>query len=157
MGSMQMEESADTGCRNVGFLRYWTLSNLPLFFLALPMLAIMLCSALAPIRTAFQGWLRSSAGVDDSLGNNFEMRMWLRLALPQLILTILTFTNFHVQIITRISSGYALPSVLLASMITGEGLGSDFKQYVRPKWVVRWMVMYALIQGGLYANFLPPA
>lgn len=25
------------------------------------------------------------------------------------------------------------------------------------RWVVRWMIMYAVIQGGLFASFLPPA
>jgi len=27
----------------------------------------------------------------------------------------------------------------------------------RAKWIVRWMVCYALVQGVLFAAFLPPA
>ena len=29
--------------------------------------------------------------------------------------------------------------------------------FARPEWVVRGFVMYAIVQGGLYAAFLPPA
>ncbi|KAI7274704.1 hypothetical protein KC352_g7983 [Hortaea werneckii] len=39
----------------------------------------------------------------------------------------------------------------------GSMMGSAFAQRLRPEWLFRAMVMYALVQGGLYACFLPPA
>jgi GPI mannosyltransferase 2 len=68
------------------------------------------------------------------------------LTIPQLILAVLALTTYHVQIITRIASGYPWWYIWLAAE--------------RPRSVkiaVRWMALYALIQGGLYASFLPPA
>ncbi|KAL7788186.1 hypothetical protein V8C37DRAFT_411754 [Trichoderma ceciliae] len=56
---------------NNGFLRYWSLNQLPLFLLASPMLALLIKS-----------------GLDVSFN--------------------LAITNFHVQIITRMSSGYPI-------------------------------------------------
>lgn len=71
------------------------------------------------------------------------------IALPQLVLAILALSSYHVQIITRISSGYPLWYIWLAAKVMDEPK--------RVSMVVRWMVMYALIQAGLYASFLPPA
>ena len=71
------------------------------------------------------------------------------LALPQLVLAILALTSYHVQIITRISSGYPLWYIWLAAKATDEPK--------RVAIVIRWMVIYALVQAGLYASFLPPA
>ena len=149
-------------CRNVGFLKYWTAGNIPLFVLAVPMLALMSSSALVALKEAadVRTRARGSDGqgqTHDSLDTGFETAVWARLAMPQLMLTVLALTSFHVQTITRIASGYVLPYLLLGSMMTGEGLGARVKQYIEPKWVVRWMIMYATIQGGLYASFLPPA
>lgn len=78
-----------------------------------------------------------------------QKRIVTSLALPQLVLAVLALTSYHVQIITRISSGYPLWYIWLA-----------FKLQDRPRrasLVIRWMVIYALIQAGLYACFLPPA
>lgn len=85
----------------------------------------------------------------------------IRLALPQLILAMFTFTTFHVQIITRISSGYPLVYIWMASKLVGDELGNskgvskesnDYSQLM-----IRWMLVYAIVQGGLFASFLPPA
>lgn len=73
----------------------------------------------------------------------------MSMALPQLVLAVLALTTYHVQIITRISSGYPLWYIWLAA-----------KTQETPKRtvpIIRWMVIYALIQAGLYASFLPPA
>lgn len=74
------------------------------------------------------------------------------LAVPQLALAVLAITTYHVQIITRISSGYPLWYVWLA---LANSLGFERPQLLRV--VVGWMVLYAMIQAGLYATFLPPA
>jgi phosphatidylinositol glycan class V len=70
------------------------------------------------------------------------------MAISQLFLVLLTLTTAHVQIITRISSAYPVWLWYL-SKSSGEGrlLGAFAK----------FMVLYCIIQGGLYASFLPPA
>lgn len=80
-----------------------------------------------------------------------------RFAVPQLALALLAVTSYHVQIVTRISSGYPLWYWWLASKIIA---GYDIKLAgcsIGVKVVVMWMVIYACLQAGLFAAFLPPA
>jgi phosphatidylinositol glycan class V len=87
--------------------------------------------------------------------------MLLRLAMPQLILAVLTLTTFHVQIITRISSGYPLIYIWLAKRLVdhettrSNDVDKTSKNY--SSLIIRWMVVYGIVQGGLFASFLPPA
>ena len=160
----------------VGFLRYWTLSNIPLFLLAAPMLVILLytgyiglfrCQSMIPAGDA------KKVAAPSDIERRIYNHMIPRLALPQLVLTIMAATSFHVQIINRISSGYPLWYILLAIAICGtskESTASRTQTQGRStlqsgfhlnrkssQWIVRGMVMYAVVQGGLYASFLPPA
>ena len=81
-----------------------------------------------------------------------------RLLVPQLALAILALTTYHVQIITRLSSGYPIWYWWLASLILEDGQVQVLGKYWSPpKIMVQWMICYALIQGGLFASFLPPA
>lgn len=81
-----------------------------------------------------------------------------QIAIPQLVLTVATTTNFHVQIINRISSGYPIWYLVVATWITDRRTTrSDGKDSLFPQWIVRWMVMYGVLQGLLFAGFLPPA
>jgi phosphatidylinositol glycan class V len=73
------------------------------------------------------------------------------MALAQLILTALAITTYHIQIITRISSGYPLWYWWLASVLSHNKTANIGKN------VVVFMVMYASVQGALFASFLPPA
>ena len=73
------------------------------------------------------------------------------LALPQLVLAVMALTSYHVQIITRLCSGYPLWYMWLA-----ERLHDRPSDKMGPA-IVRWMVLYGLIQACLYASFLPPA
>lgn len=72
-------------------------------------------------------------------------------AAAQVMVAALVFTSSHVQIISRISSGYPLWYFWLARCLsdkTKAGFGNGF---------VMFMLMYAAIQGVLFASFLPPA
>lgn len=81
-----------------------------------------------------------------------------RLAIPQIILATLAVTNYHVQIITRLSSGYPVWYWWTAMMVFNNTKVKIFaKHWDVGRIVIRWMVLYALIQGGLFASFLPPA
>jgi phosphatidylinositol glycan class V len=72
-----------------------------------------------------------------------------RLALPQIVLAVLAFTSFHVQVVNRLSSGYVLWYLYIArSVLQGDRYAV---------WAVRLMIMYAMVQASLFAAFLPPA
>lgn len=115
-------------------------------------------------------WGTGSATIHRSGGgyyeDNVEMqrvvkhsrRIIQRLAVPQMVLAILALTTYHVQIITRISSGYPVWYWWLTSMILERReFGLLGKQWNVAEGISKWMVLYALIQGGLFASFLPPA
>jgi phosphatidylinositol glycan class V len=76
----------------------------------------------------------SSTLVSDERRQSLVDTLLFRLALPQLALASAALMSFHVQVITRLSSGYPLWYLVLAQDI-----------------------MYAIIQTPLYAYFLPPA
>lgn len=75
-----------------------------------------------------------------------------KLAVPQLLLAVLAISSYHVQIITRLSSGCVVWYWWVADMVcqgnNNERLG---------RWIVGWMVVYAVVQGVLFVGFLPPA
>ncbi|KAL7929070.1 GPI mannosyltransferase 2 [Trichoderma chlorosporum] len=131
---------------NNGFLRYWTPNQLPMFILASPVLTLLLKSGVPVIRNWGQTLSRSTPVVAGSY-HDFV----LTLAVIQTLVAVLAITNFHVQIITRLASGYPVWYWWVAnSLSNGETrkMGSV---------VVVFMVMYAGIQGGLFASFMPPA
>jgi len=85
-------------------------------------------------------------------GSKSEYRAFARtLAASQVILAVLAITNYHVQIITRISSGSPVWYWWVAGCL------ADKKRQGRGVAIVIFMVMYSGIQGGLFASFLPPA
>ncbi|PNY28797.1 GPI mannosyltransferase 2 [Tolypocladium capitatum] len=131
---------------NVGFLRYWTLNQLPLFLFASPMLTILLKSGFDMARDP-QRELRllKSGPLED-------YRMFVRaLAAGQLLVAVLAITTYHVQIVSRLSSGYPVWYWWVAGCLMDkrrQGWGLTMAVF---------MAMYAGIQGGLFATFLPPA
>ena len=108
------------------------------------------------------GRQRVNAEVDSQLGrvllDNYAAECLRRLALPALVLVPLAFTSFHVQIITRIASGYVTHYLWLAAQIYDDSRSREQgKRTSTSQTVVRFMIMYAAIQGGMYSSFLPPA
>ncbi|KAF2400936.1 hypothetical protein EJ06DRAFT_476197, partial [Trichodelitschia bisporula] len=144
---------------NVGPFKYWTLSNLPLFLLATPTLLLMASSACLALTGQ---WSLTPPTVEThrakvEAAKEFDQSSSIthRLALPQLVLAILALTSFHVQVITRLSSGYPLWYLFLATVILQRS--TEAKGASWASWTVKWMIMYGLIQGALFAAFLPPA
>jgi phosphatidylinositol glycan class V len=73
-------------------------------------------------------------------------------------MSLAAITSFHVQIVNRIASGYPTWYMTIAIwLIEGQASSNNVRSKTRGKWAVRGIVGYALIQGMLYANFLPPA
>ncbi|KAF3761275.1 family 76 glycosyltransferase [Cryphonectria parasitica EP155] len=140
---------------NNGLFRYWTVSNAPLFALAAPMLFVMgksgkdiffQASRLASSHH-YQKKQTGGPSVDTA-----RLELVVRsMAAAQVLLVIMVFTSSHVQIITRISSGYPawywwVAACLRAPKTRQLGIG-----------IVVFMVMYSCVQGVLFASFLPPA
>ncbi|PKY02590.1 GPI mannosyltransferase 2 [Aspergillus campestris IBT 28561] len=135
---------------NVGFLRYWTLSNLPLFLLALPMLVLLCWSSI----WACKGDISLGSPASTAAHSSTMASLLIRLALPQGILAVLAFTSYHVQIVNRISSGYPLWYWYIAYQILS---GFESKHSRALPVAVTSMVMYGLVQATLFGSFLPPA
>ncbi|KJZ74585.1 GPI mannosyltransferase 2 [Hirsutella minnesotensis 3608] len=131
---------------NVGFLRYWTINQIPLFLLASPMLVILIVSGFAVLRDPTSGIKSLKAGPGQ------DYRIFARaLAASQTLVALLAITNYHVQVITRLSSGYPVWYWWVAGCLMDE------KRQSWGRAIVIFMVMYAGIQGVLFASFLPPA
>lgn len=112
---------------------------MPLFLLALPALTLLLYSSIdALARLSYQ---TGQAG----------RGQWLvvQMAIPQLVLASLAITNYHVQVITRFSSGYPWLYLWLAKQICQSWKYSEQS--------LRFFMVYGLIQAALFASFLPPA
>ncbi|KAF2188463.1 glycosyltransferase family 76 protein [Zopfia rhizophila CBS 207.26] len=144
---------------NVGFLRYWTLSNLPLFLIAAPMLWLLLQSGVTFLRnpperqSAKPNVPQKTVGADSEDNDRSSCNL-PQLALPQIVLALAAMTSFHVQVINRLSSGYPIWYIALANWVVSRRDGTG---KVESQWAIRGIVMYALVQGMLFANFLPPA
>ncbi|KFX87178.1 hypothetical protein V490_08472 [Pseudogymnoascus sp. VKM F-3557] len=154
---------------DVGFLRYWKVSNIPLFLLATPALVILLSSGLRTVDLTSRETTRPSHKVDHYKVTPAEralsqrtIRLLRSLAYPQIVLAVLAITNYHVQIITRLASASPVWYLWLAYSFLN-ARQADGKAKARGRWngweenVVMYMVMYGLIQGVLFASFLPPA
>ncbi|KAH0436366.1 mannosyltransferase [Colletotrichum camelliae] len=152
----------------VGFLRYWTPGNIPLFALAAPVLGLLIASGLDVLQrpsglgrspTAEKGGTtgkrqsQSQAAVTGGAMTVMGTReiVVLSLAASQVLLAVLAITTYHVQIITRIASGYAVWYWWIADSLL------DTQKAALGRKVVTFFVMYGTIQGALFASFLPPA
>lgn len=177
-------DAVTDGTRNTGFFRYWTLPNLPLFLLAAPMLAIFLVSSSTVIPQVLPSL------------STLPARFLLSMSIAQALLACLTITSYHVQVVTRLASGYPVWYIWLAAALSpakteasgdtegkdggggdgdkagagavvDDGIGDKVGDggVLRPgesgarygRGIVKYMVLYATIQGVLFCCFLPPA
>lgn len=152
-----------TCVRDVGLFRYWTLPNLPLFVLAAPMLWLLLQSSVTALRSCNQPPLRGRLVTPSRVtmkARNISLALQdvPELALPQLVLAVTAITSFHVQIVNRIASGYPTWYLMVAAwFVEDNSLSGNTTPRRRSQWILRGMTLYVLVQGMLFANFLPPA
>ncbi|KAF1734099.1 GPI mannosyltransferase 2 [Beauveria bassiana] len=128
---------------NVGFLRYWTPNQIPLFLLAAPVLTLLIASGYEVLRRPAAGGFALS-----SLDHRVLVQA---LAASQAIVALLALTSYHVQVISRLASGYAVWYWWIAACLMDKsrrGVGRA---------AVIFMVMYGGIQAVLFSTFLPPA
>lgn len=111
------------------------------------MLAILIKSGIDLVRAPRQITASSPRSKSEQ-----DMDTFVRaLAFTQVVVAVLAVTTYHVQIITRISSGYPVWYWWVAGCLL------DNKRQKRGVAITVFMIMYAGIQGGLFASFLPPA
>lgn len=129
---------------NVGFLRYFTPGNIPLFLMAMPQLLVLI---LALLRYRSYREIRGE---------------WL----VCFVYTFLQITMMHVQIVNRVSTFIFLHIWFLASSLYPQAFSTnkDFTEsesFLFSRTFARWMVIFwviwVVIQAGLFAAFLPPA
>lgn len=130
---------------NVGFLKYFTLGNIPLFLIAMPQLLVLILSL---IRFKACKKIRGE---------------WL----VCFVYTFLQFTTMHVQIVNRVSTCtflhiWFLSSLLYQDAFNGNANANKKKQnFLFSQRFAHWMILFwmvwVIVQAGLYAVFLPPA
>ncbi|KAM3559922.1 hypothetical protein ARSEF4850_003916, partial [Beauveria asiatica] len=128
---------------NVGFLRYWTPNQIPLFLLAAPVLTLLIASGYEVLRRP-AAWGLAPSSPDHRV-------LVQALAASQAIVALLALTSYHVQVISRLASGYAVWYWWIAACLMDKsrrGVGRA---------AVIFMVMYGSIQAVLFSTFLPPA
>lgn len=143
---------------NVGFLRYWTISNIPNFILAFPPLLLIFafCGfylsnslAIAPHIILQIRSNNKDVSPPPQLDSPFLSPSLLPHVLHALALALILTFNAHVQISLRL-----LPSLPLTYWAAAR-LMVDF-----PKWEkawVAWSVLWGAVSCVLWAVFLPPA
>ncbi|KAL2823934.1 GPI mannosyltransferase 2 [Aspergillus cavernicola] len=144
---------------DVGFLRYWTVSNLPLFLLASPMLLILFLSCFWALGADVPFALfRTSSRDDFALSSSPAAPLLTQLAIAQLILAAMAIISYHIQIINRVSSGYPLWYWFLVWQALGTSTSDQSKVYrALSLTIVQVMATYALVQAAFFGSFLPPA
>ncbi|KAJ2845527.1 ER membrane glycoprotein subunit of the GPI transamidase complex-like protein [Coemansia brasiliensis] len=133
---------------NVGFLRYYTLQQLPNFVLAAPMIALSVSGLYAfaahdPLRVATLGWRHRCQPTKSSALLLPHMYLWA-------LLLAMAVTTMHVQVITRFFS--SVPAVFWYAAHAA----ASRQQAVR--WaVVGYFAAYGLAGVVLFSSFFPPA
>jgi phosphatidylinositol glycan class V len=128
------------GFRNCGTLRYWTLSNLPLFLLATPVISVMVASRIWGLqhqRVETHNLSKGNTGEKHSIQNEADFPILRNLAVSQLLLTLPTFTAAHLQIISRLSSAYPVWWFESQSLVGGKSsLGKSAIRISNIIWLV---------------------
>lgn len=130
---------------NVGFMKYWTIGNIPNFLFAVPNIVLFVYSIV--YFTKIYPY------------NNLKPITYISIAF---LLVILLFA--HVQIINRVGSFNPLPLWYIADRLTKRisyNKHSDKKKArgddIIVKWYINWLLYWIPIQTALFAFFLPPA
>lgn len=135
---------------DVGFLKYWTMNNIPNFLFALPNVILLFKSIKYFHYRAYNARLNSLK------------------VITMCFLLVIVFVA-HIQIINRISTflplhlWYISDVLIKASMKnidkSGHGKCNKFKSsdFIIVKYYIYWLIFWIPIQTILFSNFLPPA
>ncbi|KAF8894928.1 hypothetical protein CPB84DRAFT_1782666 [Gymnopilus junonius] len=129
---------------NIGFLRYWTPSQLPNFLIAAPTILLICAFSFHHLKET-----RVFTVTADSTEHPFENPSITPHVIHALILTSILVFASHTQIILRLAA--SMPLVYWAAAWL-------FLEH--PSWArlwVTWSVLWSMISTILWAAFLPPA
>lgn len=140
----------------VGFLRYWTPNNIPNFLFAFPTLAIMWKSG-----CYYSYYLPKSIKTETSVPsigeNERAVLRKIEYYSPYLTVQLLMFFSciltWHVQIITRVGSCLPVLYWYTAEML----MSTQLAQVKTGKIIVRYFIVWIVVQGIFFSAFLPPA
>jgi GPI mannosyltransferase 2 len=135
-----------------GFMKYYTLNNIPNFVLALPSFVLITSALLSyfnhsRIRFLTLGFVTGN-GTHGLNSDSILPFMYLNL-----FMLIILATTMHVQIITRFYSSSPIIYWFLASELSKVPEKRNKIAY----WYVIYSMGYGTILTSLFANFLPPA
>jgi phosphatidylinositol glycan class V len=132
---------------NVGFLRYWTLSQLPNFLLSTPTLLLIFSFSVHHLRDT---WLGSSKRKGESqLDLAFQNVTITPHAIHAIIFSFILIFASHTQIVLRLAA--SMPFVYWAAawlVCEHPSLG---------RFWVTWSVLWGITSTICWATFLPPA
>ena len=131
---------------NVGFLKYWAVSNIPNFVFALPNLVTM----------GYASWYYYF-----NRFNRLDRFTARPLAILTAVFLVVILMFAHVQIINRVSSFSPIHLWFVAERLSLQ-VGSNRRQSLTfgdklAKCYVWWLVLWVPLQTVLFASFLPPA
>lgn len=142
---------------NVGFLRYWTLQQLPNFVIAAPPLALLLASSTHYLRHALLPRLRTSLSPSSKSATKPETPFLSPFLSPSiaphaihaLAITLMLLFSAHTQIVLRLAASTPFTYWAAAWLLVEH-----------PRWGkywVGWSVVWGATSIVLWATFLPPA
>lgn len=134
---------------NVGFLRYWTLSQLPNFLMCAPVLALLLWFSTHYIFHVLLPYVFRSYKPSNPLDSPLLTVKLAPHAIHAFLFTLILLFASHTQIILRLAA--SMPFTYWAA-------GYLFLEH--PTWGKRWVtwsVVWGAVSIVLWATFLPPA
>ncbi|KZT43667.1 mannosyltransferase [Sistotremastrum suecicum HHB10207 ss-3] len=130
---------------NVGFLRYWTPSQIPNFLICSPPLLLLFWSSTDVISRLFRSHTQSGLAKQASM----VLPHMVPHAIHAIVLTSWILVAAHTQIILRLASSMPFLYWSAARLI--------LEQPKLGAWWVGWSVTWGCISSILWAVFLPPA
>ena len=130
---------------NVGFLRYYTLQQLPNFLLAAPVLAASTYAAVHAFETLRAR--RSAAAEDVTEGGLYGTRARPHLA-TWWVMTLVAATVMHVQVATRFLS--VCPALYWFAVDEGRRRGAGVQ-----RWICIYCITFALLGTLMFPTFYP--
>ncbi|ORY70691.1 mannosyltransferase [Neocallimastix californiae] len=136
---------------NCGFMRYYTINNIPNFFLAIPMITISICGIISYCKYDWHRMLTLG------LVNNISRTYYSSYLLPHIILWIFLVlyccTSMHIQVITRFFS--SLPTLYWFVNNNSNSSSSNGRNwgYI----ILYYFIFYGILGVVLFTAFYPPA
>jgi phosphatidylinositol glycan class V len=143
-----------SACRDVGFLRYWTPQQLPLFVLSAPVLAISLQASYRYYSSNSGLWLHLTFPFGRrpphaKLARPFFSPVLLPYIHLHTLLTCILLFNSHVQICLRLVATNPVVFWWAATLVEADDKHG--------RWWSRYCSVWAPLSVVLWAGFYPPA